>query len=426
MEIDGVDPYDWKDWNGPQYWARIGSIHGWSTGDVSHVTVISKDWAQNGVDCGPIACSVLEQCLSSGLDAHGDLPVLKVQCGHILRIKMLSVIAGRIRLSCSDFLMLLDNPHNDWRHDDVPDEDVINSIQHGHHQAECLTFLNRLRVVSATCSSCQHSLHHKDMRQPSHNGNDEDEAKSNQHDLEDYSNDGDDPIGMDLPAERKENLTKLLKASKQLTGSRNRNNIPRRAIGKHIEVDLDMPLTICGTVDSQRSVSASASRRQVKDWNLGSNKRFPRHIAPPPLAAYSGRRWLQDQQTFDDYENGPTIEMLLMPRDINPITTFQAGGIQLSTLWVDWVDHGYRIMPSSFHIFYQCNPIATMDHIMPIGTTDSYDASSQIPDRVTGAYSLARLGPSQEAQHTHVTDVEILSASELIESAQYDPPLHEE
>jgi hypothetical protein len=118
--------------------------------------------------------------------------------------------------------------------------------------------------------------------------------------------------------------------------------------------------------------------------------------------------------------------MLVKPRDIITTMIFQARGIQLSTAWVDWVDHGYRITPSSFHIFYQCNPIAIMDHIMPIGTSDSYDASNQIPDRVTGAYSLARLGSHQEGQHTHVTDVEILSASELIDSAQYDPPLQEE
>jgi hypothetical protein len=69
----------------------------------------------------------------------------------------------------------------------------------------------------------------------------------------------------------------------------------------------------------------------VKNWNLGSNKRFPCPTAPPSLAAYAGRRWLQDDLTFDDYKGGPTIEMLITPRDINPTTTFHTTGIQLST-----------------------------------------------------------------------------------------------
>ncbi|KAG1791286.1 uncharacterized protein BJ212DRAFT_1252101, partial [Suillus subaureus] len=168
------------------------------------------------------------------------------------------------------------------------------------------------------------------------------------------------------------------------------------------------------------------SRRRVKHWHLGSNKRFPRPVAPFSMAAYVGRRWLQDDRTFDDYEGGPTIEMLVAPRDINTAITFQGGGIQISTAWVDWVDHGWRITPSSFHMFYQCDPIATMDHVMPIGTTDSYDPSNQVPDRVTGAYSLDRRESEGEGHHTQVTDVEILSASELIDCAQYDPPLHDE
>jgi hypothetical protein len=164
----------------------------------------------------------------------------------------------------------------------------------------------------------------------------------------------------------------------------------------------------------------------VKNWNLGSNKRFPRPTAPPSLAAYAGRRWLQDDLTFNDYEGGPTIEMLITPRDINPTTTFHTTGIQLSTTWVDWVDHGYHIAPSSFHIFYQCNPISTMAHVMPIGTPDSYDPSNQVPDHVTGEYSLQRLGSTERALHTEVTDVEIIFTSDLIDSAQNDPPLHEE
>ncbi|KAG1839613.1 hypothetical protein C8R48DRAFT_621556 [Suillus tomentosus] len=398
MDVDGIDPFNWEGWQGPEYWRRIASLHGWRIGDVTQISVIHRDWTQNGVDCGPIACSVLEQCLASGLDESGDLPTFEVKCGHRLRSHMLHVIAGRIKLSCSDYLMLLDRQRHHWSEDEFPDEDTINDIQNGCHQAACLKLIRTLTVASATCSNCQRVVLSQEGRRPS----------------------------LALSKDRKKDLAKLLKEHKQLKGSRNRNNIVPRAIGTHLELEIEIPHHLNDKDDSQRSASASAPRRKVKNWHLGSNKRFPRSIAPPPLVAYSGRRWLHDDGTFDDYEGGPTIEMLKAHRDLNLTTTFQAGAIQLSAAWVDWVDHGYRITPSSFHIFYQCEPIATMDHIMPIGTTNSYDASNQIPDRVTGAYSLARLGSSAEGHHINVRDVEILSASELIESAEYDPPLHEE
>ncbi|KAG1743531.1 hypothetical protein EDD22DRAFT_851488 [Suillus occidentalis] len=147
-------------------------------------------------------------------------------------------------------------------------------------------------------------------------------------------------------------------------------------------------------------------------------------ISEEELACF--RRWLKDDCTFDDYEGGPTIEMLLAPRDTLPTMTFQAGELHVSTAWVDWVNHGYHITPGSFHIFYQCDPIATMAHIMPIGMTDSHDPSHQVPDRVTGNYSLEWRGSHREGHQTSVTDVEIFSAAELINSANYDPPLHDE
>ncbi|KAG1843312.1 hypothetical protein DFJ58DRAFT_854529 [Suillus subalutaceus] len=425
MDIDGLDPDDWNEWRGPDYWRRIGALHGWGTGDVADVSVISMDWEQNGVDCGPIACSVLEQCLSAGLDEHGNLPVFQVQCGHKLRIQILGLIAGRVRLCCSDYLMLLDVAREEWREDELPGEDIINAIQNGRHQAECLKLLRKLTVVSATCSICQRPVVNQEMDHPSHNGKNGVRTPVDQEDGCDAErSDEEDSMGTTLPTGRKKNLAKLFKAIKQLTGSRNRNDIVPRAVGTHIQVEPDTQPDVQDTTDSQRSVSASASRRRVKDWHLGSNKRFPRPIAPRSLAAYAGRRWIPDDRTFDDYEGGPTIEMLVTPREINQAMTFQAGGIQISTAWVHWVDHGYRITPSSFHIFYQCDPIATMDHVMPIGTTDSHDPSSQVPDRVTGAYSLARLGSDGGARQTHVADVEILAASELIDSAQHDPPLH--
>jgi hypothetical protein len=425
MDVDGEDPHDWNDWRGPEYWRKIGALHGWNTGDVEDVSIIPMDWEQNGDDCGPIACSVLEQCLKFGLDEEGNLPDFEIQCGHKLRIHMLRVIPPRVKLCCSDYLMLLDSQQDNWQGNELPDEDVINSIQNGRYEAECLKLLRRLTVVSATCSMCQRPVVHQDREHASHSGENGEITNADQDGQDAGLSEDDDAMNM-VHANGKAHLEKLFKANKQLAGSRNRNLMVPRAIGTHLQLEPELPSDVHDTEDTQRSVAASTSRRRVKNWNLGSNRRFPRPTAPLPLAAYGGRRWLQDDHGFDDYEGGPTIEMMLAPKDVDTTMTFHAGGMQISTAWLDWVDYGYRITPSSFHIFYQCNPTATMDHIMPIGTTDSHDPSNQVPDRVTGAYSLKRRGSNHEEQCTNVTDVEILSASELVESAQYDPPLQDE
>ncbi|KAG0692968.1 hypothetical protein DFH29DRAFT_881867, partial [Suillus ampliporus] len=123
IDVDGADPHDWSNWRGPEYWRKIAALHDWSPGDVTDVSVIPRDSTKTGVDCGPMACSVLEQCMISGVDERGNLPPFQVQCGHKLRIHMLRMVAGCIKMSCSDYLMLLDNRPDDWLEDDMPDEE---------------------------------------------------------------------------------------------------------------------------------------------------------------------------------------------------------------------------------------------------------------------------------------------------------------
>ncbi|KAG1732827.1 hypothetical protein EDB19DRAFT_1911847 [Suillus lakei] len=293
MDVDGKDPHDWNDWRGPEYWRKIGALHGWSTGDVA-------------------------------------------------------------------------------------------------------------------CSMCQRPVVHQDGEHALHSGKNGDNTNADQDGPDAGLSEDDDPMNM-----------------VHAIGKVHLESFPH-AIGTHLQLEPELPSDVHDTEDSQYSVAASTSRKRVKNWYLGSNRRFPCPTTPIPLAAYGGRRWLPDDHGFDEYEGRPTIEMMLTPRDIDTTMTFHAGGMQISTAWLDWVDWGYRITPSSFNIFYQCDPTATMDHIMPIGTTDSHDPSSQVPDCVTGAYSLKRRGSDDEEQRTNVTDVEILSASELVESARYDPPLQDE
>ncbi|KAG2029786.1 hypothetical protein BDR03DRAFT_975545, partial [Suillus americanus] len=240
----------------------------------------------------------------------------------------------------------------------------------------------------------------------------------------DTHDDEDLELGTTLPQDRKARLSQILKVTKEISMARDRNSIVPRALGTHIPVEPEQSVEACGQDDSQRSSAAKASRKRVSNWNLGSIKRFPRPTAPLAMAAYTGRRWLPDNRTFDDYEGGPTIEMLRPPSNVHPTMIYHSSQMELSAAWVTWVDHGYRIKPSTFQMFYQCRPLDTMEHIMPIGTLDSYDASTQVPDRVTGTYSLDRTGAHKGSSGVRISDVVILSASDMIRSAeQYNPPL---
>ncbi|KAG2095750.1 hypothetical protein BD769DRAFT_1369744 [Suillus cothurnatus] len=352
------NPNDWNSWDGPRRWSSIAILHGWGAGDSDDVRIIATNWIQNGVDCGPIACSVLEQALSSGLDDNGDLPLqsFHIPCGHILRIAMLKVIAGRLKKSCSDYLMFRDEQQAETGNYgySILSDDEIHAIHTGQHQARCVAMLHTLYVASATCQSC-HRHHAFQAIQTPNSANrhvDDDHARNATSEVDEEE--GDEPdnqsLGDKLSGVRKENLVKLLKSR--------------------------------------------------------TMERFPRPTTPVPLSAYTGRRWLTDDRTFDNYEGGPTIEMLIPPIYVQPTMIYHSTGMELSAGWASWVDHGYRIRPSSFQMFYLCRPIETMEHIMPIGTTEFYDPSNQVSDRAVA-----------------VNDVICMSASEMNRLAKDNPPL---
>jgi hypothetical protein len=154
MHVDGTDQDEWKAWGGPDYWTRIAAIHGWNAGDPDNVYIKARNWEQNGVDCGPIACAVLEQVLIAGLDINGNVPPIHIQCGHMLRMKMFRIVLAQIQIRCRDYLMLLDSPASRLIFHDMPNEEVISDIQHGQHPITCEGLLETLLASSAICRAC--------------------------------------------------------------------------------------------------------------------------------------------------------------------------------------------------------------------------------------------------------------------------------
>lgn len=130
--------------------------------------------------------------------------------------------------------------------------------------------------------------------------------------------------------------------------------------------------------DNQLSNAARGSRRQVKDWRLGTLRHFPRVSQPVSLDAYKGHRFLPHDHEYDEYDDGPTLEMLQQP-DVYAILTYPFEHMTQAPAWIMWQDHGYHILTDSFQMFYLGPPIQIMDHIMTIGKIDP-SSSSQVED----------------------------------------------
>jgi len=224
-------------------------------------------WIQNGVDCSLIAHSVLEQALCSGVDDHGNLPFqsFHIPCGHILCIVILKVVAGQIKQSCSDYLMLRDEIQAETGHVCLLSDDEIHAIHTGQHQSICVTILHTLYVTSTTCQSCHHSPALQVVQIPT---SDDQHVSGDpiHHVTPDINEEDDDEadnqlLGDMLSDVRKANLLKLLKLNKELAGSCNHNSIPPCAVGTHIPVVPDGYPHLSNMGNFQRSAFTRASRK---------------------------------------------------------------------------------------------------------------------------------------------------------------------
>jgi len=81
---------DWVEWGGPRIWAWVCKLYGWSEDQVRGMSVNSVDWHQNGYDCGPTACQIVESIWVRGLalDGEGLWKGPNLPCCHAQRLTM--------------------------------------------------------------------------------------------------------------------------------------------------------------------------------------------------------------------------------------------------------------------------------------------------------------------------------------------------
>jgi len=97
---------DWGDWGGPQIWTWVRKLYGWSQEQVQGMSVNSVDWKQNGFDCGPIACQVIESIWVRGLslDREGLWKGPNLPCSHAQRLNMATKLHQLVTAGCRKFL----------------------------------------------------------------------------------------------------------------------------------------------------------------------------------------------------------------------------------------------------------------------------------------------------------------------------------
>ncbi|KAI5989786.1 hypothetical protein F5J12DRAFT_786595 [Pisolithus orientalis] len=360
---------DWNTWNGPFYWTRIASLHGFDAIDPTQVDVQVYNWSQNGFDCGPIASFVMESLMRGGLSGDGrpTIHIPPIPCGHRLRLRMLVMVKEGCRRCWEDYCYLSTTtlpPSHIWTQwDDTKaiSEDILMDVENQSSGEQHATIVRELNVIGANCLRCQRGDDSSNVVNP------------------DVHSDGDFPTDTEdegedhhLPLDAKsQRLRDLLRRYPYVSRARARDRLPPRAAHGHQvegESTPDDPLEII-----QR-------HKHVKDWSAGTMYRFPRPTPPVYLPAYQGQRWKPFDRRFDEYEGGPVLESLHQDRNCNEIVEepyYRPG------MWTSFRDYGYRLLSSFNQMFYLGPPIRLSDHILQVGVPANYQSSHQIGDHVT-------------------------------------------
>ena len=363
----------WSVWRGPDHWKIIADLYNWNPGDVDEVCVMIRDWKQNGYDCGPTGCAVIQMCMENGIEATwsmlSECSLMNpppMPCGHILRLNMLVAIQQRCRTGFQDYMHFRTQPPAHWNYMELDDE-TITHMQSGGEREQVHQLLCSLMIASTSCFNCQSFISRRVSQQF-------------ETDLKDDVEDEEDDKGQCVTQKEIEHapnmiegqvkgLLALIKGHKILRGTRLcRADRPAQGLNLH-------PKTLVKNKEmmeeehldhQQLSNSAKVSRKHVGNWRLGAVQCFPRTSPPEPLPAYKGDRFLRHDYNYDDYDNGPTLDML-QQSSVYSILTHPFENMGQAPVWIMWRDHGYHLLSESFQMFYLALPGSIMDHIMTVG-----------------------------------------------------------
>lgn len=317
---------NWEEWGGPIIWRNLTILHGW--GHI-HLSVRTLDWVQNGYDCGPIACQVLESIWISGfqLNPKGIWKKPRLPCCHRIRMR----IAGEVHAS---ILGIYQASHQESSLDDGGIQmSVINELDSCPAQ-RLLKATKNLERAMTKCSLCLKETPRKPQKVAKHSK----------------------PLVTSIPS-------RDIKKARGGPGSNSETG--DTSDSEHSSSSLPSDIT-----------PANANRGiHVDDWSQVRLGRFPRPPGPvlPPLISLRGL-WSAFDQDFDDYEDGPTLEDLdaadpPFPNLFGDLDVVYMANKIIKNPWTAFKDQGYRLLPSFADMFHQKRPIMILEHMSPVGVT---------------------------------------------------------
>ncbi|KAH7889117.1 hypothetical protein F5I97DRAFT_1923652 [Phlebopus sp. FC_14] len=120
----------WDEWSGLSYWRRIAALFGWSVSEVDP-TVNAYNFKQNGVDCGPVAVSIMVYLLHNGPEAYLEsIPESRcpsVECSHVTRTLLLDTVSANL-FDCHRWWQALKDTES-WLEE--PSDVVLDLIHNG-------------------------------------------------------------------------------------------------------------------------------------------------------------------------------------------------------------------------------------------------------------------------------------------------------
>ncbi|KAF8325136.1 hypothetical protein F5887DRAFT_901684 [Amanita rubescens] len=324
------------DWDLSEVWSKVAMLHGWDF-DLDF-NVYELNWEQNGNDCGPIVCQVLEHIWIHGFRVSASGRWLKPEslpCCHFIRRQIISDFQVQVLdWSRVDAWAVLDPSDLDMTGAVFREcREMVSQFDRQHFQSSILRVQQEMDCQARSCVSCC------------------------------------------PPNSLVEQSTSQLEPSPP-------RFLHKRQISKPSVNWLPLPAPPPADSEPDDDESSEADvppLRKKKKVQKPRNPhpyaldRFPRPTSPPlpTVLRNSDALFLSSERPYDDYENGPTSEVL------NPIPNaiLMLGEIDLvyladniiSNPWRTFIDYGYRLRVDFCQAFKRQVPFHAHQNLMPVG-----------------------------------------------------------
>ena len=391
---------DWESWDGKRIWTRVCRLYGWNEKQLGKMRLCSVNWKQNGYDCGPIACQIVQQLMNQGLRINRDLPNLP--CCHALRKAMAQTINDLIVDGFEKFVSLDENRIRGMIDDESEYDNwvgLMDTLREGLEAdpaSEMKAVVEDLDKAMMGCQQCQDMLEEIEER--------------------------DCPIVVEkknLEDVKMGRVRKILQGARSMAvlvkeGRTEGSDVEEEGEGEEEEEEEEEEKKkekriVTGVASGKGKRSASSL---VVDWTEARIGRFPRPKTVPELPQQTSLRGLNHpfDALFDDYYNGPTMDALLtLPPEImgyDASLVYLANRILISP-WSTFKDYGYRLLPNYAQNFYLGEPVMFKEHLCPVGL-------SETPQSII-EYHSERYG--SDGAQGYASDCTVIGAEELLKLA---------